>query len=199
MNGWIWFTLILYWTVQAIYCGLLAEKKGYEDKIKYYLLGFLFGMFTLLYVIGLPDLNMLKKQEAIIEKLDRINLSHKNETPRMESSITKNNVINTKKEETFTNIKYEISGMEIDEEETYKRALGLYDIQNYDLALETLQKIESFKDSKKYIELCKEKINKKLYFKATTAYRMGEFDTAKKYFVELGNYKDSEKRLSEFE
>jgi hypothetical protein len=47
----------------------LARHKGYGG---YYVFGFFFGLIGLLYVIGLPDLNYVTQQRAIVEKLDTI-------------------------------------------------------------------------------------------------------------------------------
>lgn len=48
--------IILIWFIFAIACSLIAEKKGY-NQIIWFLLGVLFGIFSLGVIIFLPDKN----------------------------------------------------------------------------------------------------------------------------------------------
>lgn len=52
--------------VMGIFCKKLARHKGYTG---YFWTGFFFGVIGLLYVVGLPDLNIRKDMRAVMKRL----------------------------------------------------------------------------------------------------------------------------------
>ena len=50
----------------GIFCKKLAGRKGYTG---YFWTGFFFGMIGLIYVVGLPDLNIRKDMRAVMKRM----------------------------------------------------------------------------------------------------------------------------------
>jgi len=60
------FILLFNRIVFGIFCKKLAGRKGYKG---YFWTGFFFGLIGLIYVIGLPDMNIRKDMRAVMKRL----------------------------------------------------------------------------------------------------------------------------------
>lgn len=70
----------------------------------------------------------------------------------------------------------------------YKKAMELYDAEEYDEAIVMFEKLDDYKDSAEMVLKCK-------YEMAQKAIEDGDFTTAEEIFTELGDYEDSEQQL----
>lgn len=77
----------------------------------------------------------------------------------------------------------------------YNKALGYYSTENYEDALKVFEKLDDYKDSKKYLEECKTKVNEQKYQKAVSLMNDGSYEDAITLFTELGGYSDSKENL----
>ncbi len=77
----------------------------------------------------------------------------------------------------------------------YDKALGYYSSQNYEDAMKTFESLNDYKDSKKYIEECKNKLVEQKYQKALSLMNDGSYEDAIILFEELGDYSDSKENI----
>lgn len=71
--GWFLFLYIVNGSVSAYLCYSLATQKKQENASAYALLGFLFGLISLVYVAGLPDMYVREKTNSLETQLSGIN------------------------------------------------------------------------------------------------------------------------------
>lgn len=64
--GWIVFFIALNGAISAFISYSLAEQKGHPDSMTYGAIGFLFGLFGLIYAAAIPDL----KTRAILTEIE---------------------------------------------------------------------------------------------------------------------------------
>ena len=84
--------VIVYGAIFAALCVNLANKKGYDETGGYGAAGFFFGVLALIYVSGLPDIqlkNMIKNLEKnIFQKNTNIDASQPSKTEKSNAILS---------------------------------------------------------------------------------------------------------------
>ena len=70
--GWFIAAYCVNGTIMAYLCYSLAARKYYENAVTYAILGFFFGILTLLFAAGLPDLKNRQLIDELKEDIERL-------------------------------------------------------------------------------------------------------------------------------
>ena len=84
-------------------------------------------------------------------------------------------------------------------ENSYQKAISLYESGKYEEALAIFKTISSYKESQEYIKKCEDVIKEKKYQEAISLYESGKYEEALAIFKTISSYKESQEYIKKCE